>query len=95
MNLKKQIFKQNINKIRSLNDDNDPRSEGANENCIGFVNNDLYTIFEVKGAVYIGENYSLSLCENIGNYKSSFISKNGTNITRLAGDINGEKNNKN
>ena len=42
MNLKKQIFKQNINKIRSLNDDNEPRSKGANENCIGFVNNDLY-----------------------------------------------------
>ena len=78
-----------------MNDDNDPRSKGANENCIGFVNNDLYTVFEVKGEVDIGGNYSLSLCENIGNYKSSFIFKNDKNIIRLAGDINGEKDNKN
>ncbi len=48
ISLKKQIFKQNINKIRGLNDDNDLRSKGANENCIGFVDNNLYAIFEKK-----------------------------------------------
>ena len=97
ISLKKQILKQNINKIRSLNDDNDNdlRSKGANENCIGFVDNNLYAIFELKGPVKLEENYNLSLCENIGNYKSSFILKNDTKIIRLAGDINGEKNNKN
>ena len=44
ISLKKQIFKQNINKIRVLNDndDDDPRSKGANENCIGFDGNHLY-----------------------------------------------------
>ena len=97
LSLKKQIFKQNINKIRALNDDNDNdlRSKGANENCIGFVDNNLYAIFEQKGQIKLEENYNLSLCENIGNYKSSFILKNDTKIIRLAGDINGEKNNKN
>ena len=92
------LSKQNINKIRALNDDeNDPRSKGPNENCMAIINNDLYTIFGVQGEVDLRlyTNISLSLCENIGNIKSSCILKKGTNTIRLAGDINGEKNNKN
>jgi hypothetical protein len=62
-----------------------------------FKNNDLYTLFNAKGIVYSlpDDRITLSLCENIDNIKSSCILKNGTNIIRLAGDINGENNNKN
>ena len=95
--LQKKIFKQKTDKIRALNDDNDPRSKGPNENCMAFVNEDLYTVFRIKGKVYFRDDYgiTLSLCENIENTKSSCILKNGTNTIRLAGDINGEINNKN
>ena len=95
--LQKKIFKQKTDKIRALNDDNDPRSKGPNENCMAFVNEDLYTVFRIKGKVYFRDDYgiTLSLCENIENTKSSCILKNGANTIRLAGDINGEINNKN
>ena len=94
--LQKRIFKQNINPIRSLNDDNDPRSKGPNQNCMTFKNNDLFTLFNEKGKVdFPDDRITLSLCENIDNIKSSCILKNGIYIIRLAGDINGENNNKN
>jgi hypothetical protein len=63
---------------------------------MAFENYDLYTLFNAKGKVALPDDrITLSLCENIGNLKSSCILKNGIYIIRLAGDINGENNNKN
>ena len=94
--LQKRIFKPNINTIRSLIDNYDPRWKGPNENWMSFQDYDLYTLFNAKGKVDLPDDrITLSLCQNIGNIKSSCILKNGTNTIRLAGDINGENNNKN
>ena len=97
INPKINLFNQNISKLRALNNENDPRSKGANENCMGFKDNDLYTLFKYKGKEvnFPDDRIKLKLCQNFDNIKSSCILKNGTEIIRLSGDINGEENNKN
>ena len=81
--------------IRKLNEE-DPRSKGANELCMGFEGYSQANLFILNNTtIDVNENIQLKLCQNINDTKSSCIYKNNSTIIRLAGDINGENNNKN
>ena len=93
-------IKMNLNKknssMRLLLDSNDPRTKGVNEICLDYVGNTAYDLFELENEkINLGENIEFRFCHNIYKNKSSCIYIKDNKIIRLAGDILGEKNNKN
>ena len=82
------------NILRQLEDN--PRSKGVNEICMAIKGYDLYDIKELETKVYnINNKITLRFCKNIESQDSSCIYKDGKKIIKLAGDINGSKENYN
>lgn len=91
----------NLNKkkylIRELGEEKDPRKKDPNEICMAFDDNIKYDLFDLKKkkiSLY-NNKVELKFCDNIEKNRSSCIYDKGGNITKLAGDIKGEKKNKN
>ena len=76
--------------------DKSDRSKGANEICLEYSGNTLYDLFKLKNEeIKLDNNIELKFCQNIYRNKSSCIYIRDNKVIRLAGDIAGEKNNKN
>ena len=73
-------------------------SESSNPNliCMKIIDNDLYDFYDLKDEdIIIYGNLQIKFCDNIENYQSSVIYKTNEKVYRLAGNINGEGDNKN
>ena len=80
--------------LRKLEDD--PRKNGTNMICMQIDHYDLYDLIDLENKVYnITENINLKFCQNIDNYESTCIYKNGETIKKLSGNIRGEEGNYN
>lgn len=85
------------NKITNRKLEESDRTSGANEICMEFVGVFKYDLLGLKDIDTSVNNSDIELkfCKNIGETNSSCIYKNDSSYIRLAGDINGEENNKN
>lgn len=88
-------FNKNNNSVRIL-EENDPRSQRANEKCVEYSFNRAFDLFKLdEEKINVGKDIELKFCSNIHNNRSSCIYINNNRVIRLSGDIDGEKNNKN
>lgn len=90
------IFNKTSKSFRTLSED--IRSKGPNEICMEIYNNDLFSLFPLQNieTKVSNDKIHLKFCQNINDTGSSVIYKDDENkIVKLAGNIHGEKNNKN
>ena len=90
------LLKKPLKSLRALSED--IRSKGPNEICMEIYNNDLFSLFPLQNieTKVNNEKIHLKFCQNINDTGSSVIYKDDENkIVKLAGNIHGEKNNKN
>ena len=86
----------NLNEKNHLIRELDEREKGPNEICMEFDGNTKYDLFKLGKEIFnLSDNkVQLKFCHNINN-NSSCIYKNNEKTIRLAGNIKGEKHNKN